>query len=83
MAGSSIALGNTPVAERISKGLHRQGSPLRLKEGKDGDVVDTKFWHVSRKSVAKEKGFCAVRSVDSDGRSCNTVKDLADRRGRS
>ena len=29
-----------------------------------GACVDTKFWHVSRKSVAKEKRFCAVRSVD-------------------
>ena len=42
--------------------------------------VDTKFWHVSRKSVAKEKKFCAVRSMDLEGRSCAMVKYPADRR---
>ena len=48
-----------------------------------GACVDTRFWHVSRKSVAKEKKFCAVRSMDLEGRSYATVKDLADRRGGS
>ena len=48
-----------------------------------GTCVDTKFWHASRKSVAKEKKFCAVQSMDLEGRSYATVKDLADRRGGS
>ena len=29
-----------------------------------GACVDTRFWHMSRKRVAKEKKFCIVRSVD-------------------
>jgi hypothetical protein len=45
--------------------------------------VDTKFSHVSRKSVAKEKRFCTVQSVDLEGWSCATVEGLADRSGGS
>ena len=30
----------------------------------DLDAVDIRFWHVSRRRVVKEKGFCVVRSVD-------------------
>ena len=29
-----------------------------------GACVDTRFWHVSRRRVAKEKRFCIVRSED-------------------
>ena len=46
-----------------------------------GACVDTRFWQVSRKHVAKEKRFCVARSVDLEGRSCATVKDLADKGG--
>ena len=44
-----------------------------------GACVDTRFWHVSKKSVAKKKRFCVVRSVDLERWSCATVEDLADR----
>ena len=45
------------------------------------DSVDTRFWHVSRKSVAKEKRFCVVRSVDLGRWSCTTVKILLTKEG--
>jgi len=44
------------------------------------EVVDPRFWHVSRKSVAKEKRFCVVRSVDLERWSHATVENLVDRR---
>ena len=44
-----------------------------------GACVDTRFWHVSRKSVAMEKRFCVIRSVDLERWSCATVENLADR----
>ena len=44
-----------------------------------GACVDTRFWHVSRKGVAKGKKFCIVRSVDLEGWSRATVENLADR----
>ena len=45
-----------------------------------GACVDTRFWHVSRKSVAKEKRFCVVQSVDLERWSHVTVENLVDRR---
>jgi hypothetical protein len=47
--------------------------------GIGGACVDTRFWHVSRKSVAKEKRFCVVRSMDLEGWSRIAVENLVDR----
>ena len=44
-----------------------------------GACVDTRFWHVSRKSVAKEKRFFVARSVDLERWSRATDENLVDR----
>ena len=59
---------------------------FKVKKGiftpKLGAYVDTRFWHMSRKSVAKGKRFYIVRSMDSEGWSRATVENLVDRGSR-
>ena len=46
-----------------------------------GACVDTRFWQVSRKHIAKEKIFYMVRSVDLEGDRASPLKILLTEEG--
>ena len=76
--GSEIAVNEKTVRQCIMTRVNfevKRGILLR----NWGACVDTRFWHVSRKCVAKEKRFCVVRSMDLEMWSRIAVENLVDR----